>query len=157
MLYGRLDLPDTYAMLADHPVWAEALAWLHSLPLGIAPGIHPLRGEAMFANVHGYATKPRAACRYESHRRYIDLQYCIRGAELIEWHPTSHLRASDDYNPTKDVIHYAAPAEPDAKMTLSPGSFAIFFPADGHMPKVATALHPSVEKLVIKIDRKLLE
>ena len=157
MLYGRLDLPETYAAFLTHPVWMSALQWLRNLSPEIAPGIYQLLGDDMFANVHGYATKPRAACRYESHRRYIDLQYCIRGAELIEWHPTSHLRASDDYNPTKDVIHYAAPAEPDAKMTLSPGSFAIFFPADGHMPKVATALHPRVEKLVIKIDRKLLE
>jgi len=35
--------------------------------------------------------------------------------------------------------------------------FRDFFPEDGHMPKVGTAPHPSVEKLVIKIERKLLK
>lgn len=103
-----------------HPVWISALQWLRNLSPEIAPGIYQLLGDDMFANVNGYATKQRAACRYESHRRYIDLQYCIRGAELIQWHPTSDLTASDDYNSTKDVNHYAAPAEPDAKVTISP-------------------------------------
>lgn len=156
MLYGRLDLPDTYAMLAAHPVWAEALAWLHALPTGIAPGIHLLRGDAMFANVHGYATKPRAACRYESHRRYIDLQYCISGGEVIEWHPAGALKATDAYDPLKDVIHYAAPAASDASLCLVPRSFAIFFPSDGHMPKIASRIDTRVDKLVIKIDQELL-
>ncbi len=156
MLYGRIDLPETYAMLSAHPVWAEALAWLRALPPGIAPGIYPLRGDAMFANVHGYTTKPRAACRYESHRRYVDLQFGLAGGEWIEWHPTADLRPTDDYDPAKDVIHWAAPAEPDGRVRLGPRHFAIFFPEDGHMPKVAVAPDSRVDKLVIKIDRALL-
>lgn len=156
MLYGRLDLPDTYAMLAVHPVWAEALAWLRAVPPGIAPGIHALRGEAMFANVHGYETKPRAACRYESHRRYIDLQFGLAGGEWIEWHATADLRPTDDYDPAKDVIHWAAPGVPDGRVRLGPRHFAIFFPEDGHMPKMASAPDDRVDKLVIKIDRALL-
>ena len=156
MLYGRIVLPDTYAMVSAHRVWAEALAWLRALPPGIEPGIHPLCGEAMFANVHGYATKPRAACRYESHRRYIDLQFGLAGGEWIEWHPTADLRPTDAYDPVKDVIHWAAPSEPDGRVRLGPRHFAIFFPEDGHMPKVASAPADRVDKLVIKIDRALL-
>jgi len=156
MLYGRIDLPDTYAMLSAHPVWAEALGWLRALPPGIAPGIYPLRGDDMFVNVHSYTTKPRDACRYESHLRYIDLQYCIAGGEIIEWHPTSGLKPTDAYDVNKDVVHYAAPTVADARLRMAAGSFAVFFPEDGHMPKIASNESSLVEKIVIKIDRKLL-
>jgi len=157
MLYGCIDLPETYAMLSAHPVWDTALDWLRSLPPVIENGIHPLRGELMFANVHGYATKPRETCRYESHRRYIDLQFGLAGSEWIEWQATANLLPTDKYDPEKDVIHWAAPLDPDGRIRLAPRHFAIFFPEDGHMPKVATAHDVRVHKLVIKIDRALLK
>lgn len=156
MFYGKLDDVDTYASFLTHGVWIEALRWLRTMPADLTPGIHPLRGEQMFANVHGYETKPREACRYESHRRYIDLQYCIHGGEVIDWHPTGALEATDAYDAVKDAIHYAAPVVPDASIRMSPRSFAIFFPSDGHMPKVTNQRDARVEKLVIKIERKSL-
>ena len=157
MLYSRLDLIDTYAMLSSHPIWIEAFNWLHTLPEGIAPGIYPLKGELMFANVHSYDTKPRHDCRYESHRRYIDLQFGRAGSEWIEWHATADLQPMDDYNAAKDVIHWAPPPKPNGLVRLGPGNFAIFFPEDGHMPKLSTDSDNRVEKIVIKIDRELLK
>lgn len=156
MFYGKLDLKDSYAPLLAHPVWAEAIGWLHALPADLAPGIHPLRGEQMFANVHGYETRAHELCRYESHRRYIDLQFCIKGGEIIEWHPTSALEPTGDYDAVKDVIHYGSPTVPDALLRMGPRSFAIFFPSDGHMPKVVNQRDQRVDKLVIKIDRDLV-
>lgn len=156
MIYGRLDLEGTYAPLLGQPVWLEAFRWLKAMPPDLAPGIYHLCGDEMFVNVHGYETKARESCRYESHRRYIDLQYCIRGAELLEWHPITALVPIDAYDHVKDVIHYSPPAKPDAQVRLSPGSFAIFFAEDGHMPKVRAEPERTVDKLVFKIDGKLL-
>jgi biofilm protein TabA len=155
MLYGKLDALDTYAPFLKHSVWDEALNWLRAITPGIVPGIHQLRGDNMYANVHGYETKERVACRYESHRRYVDLQYCISGGEIIEWHPLARLEAIDGYDAKKDVIHFRAPVVPEGTMRMSPGAFAVFFPSDGHMPKIADGLHPRVDKLVIKIALEL--
>ena len=155
MLYGKLNLLDTYAPFLRGPVWVDALNWLRSMPIDIAPGIHPLRGEHMFANVHGYQTLAREACRFESHRRYIDLQYCISGGERIEWEALDTLIANDEYDAQKDVQHYQSPEHPSGILRMRPDTFAIFRPEDGHMPKIADGIHPEVAKVVIKIDAGL--
>lgn len=156
MLCGHLDSPGTYSTWLTHPVWREALRWLREMPAGQPPGIYQLKGDDMFVNVHGYDTKPRENCRYESHRRYVDLQYCISGGEIVDWQPTALLQATDDYNATKDVVHYAIPATAGAELRMTARRFAIFFPCDGHMPKIADGAQSRVEKLVIKIDERLL-
>jgi YhcH/YjgK/YiaL family protein len=135
----------------------SALQWLRNLSPEIVPGIHQFLGDGIFANVHGHATKPSAACRYESHRRYIDLQFGLAGSEWIEWHATANLQPTDEYDPGKDAIHYAAPPEPDGRVLLGLRRFVIFFPEDGHMPKVAGGPDARVDKLVIKIDPQAVE
>jgi len=156
MLCGKLDVLDTYAGFLTHPVWVEALNWLRGMPPDLVPGIHPLRGEQMFANVHGYETQRREACRYESHRRYIDLQYCISGGECIEWESRDSLKPKDEYDAQKDVVHYHPPEHPSGVLRMSPGVFSIFRPDDGHMPKVADGINTAVAKVVIKIEIGLL-
>lgn len=155
MLYARLDILDTYSPFLKHPVWTEALDWLRTSPPGVAAGIHQLRGEQMFVNVHGYATRTREACRYESHRRFIDLQYCVGGGEIVEWQQLSVLVPTDKYDSVKDVMHYGVPGVSAACLRMTSGSFAIFFPSDGHMPKVADGQHDRIEKMVIKVDISL--
>jgi len=155
MFYGKLAASDTYSTFLTHPVWLEALDWLRKLPPTIEPGIYSLRGDQMFANVHGYETKPRAECRYESHQRFIDLQYCLKGGEIIEWHPTDLLLPTRAYDSEKDVVHYSAPSYSHVQLRMAPSCFCIFFPSDGHMPKARNESDRCVEKLVIKIDRTL--
>ncbi len=156
MLFATLNNPQTYSPFLGHPIWTEALDWLRHLPVEQPAGIHHLRGEKMYANLHGYETQPRDKCRYESHRVYIDLQYCITGGELIEWHPLDRLQSKDEYDPQKDVLHYHSPTSPYGVLRMVPGNFAVFFPQDGHMPKLADGVHPKVTKVVIKIDLGLL-
>ncbi len=155
MLCGQLEIPDTYAPFLNHPVWTEALDWLRALPPDAVPGIHPLRGEQMSAHVHGYETRRREDCRFESHRRYLDLQLCLGGGECIEWHPLGSLSPMDAYDARKDVVHHHPPEHPAGVLRMSPGTFAIFRPDDGHRPKIADGIHPAVTKVVIKIEAGL--
>lgn len=156
MILGRLDQSAAQASLRRHPVWDEAFSWIERFAAVQPPGIVELRQKQMYVNVHGYATRPRAECRYESHRVYVDLQYCISGGELVEWHPLADLTAKDEYDGVKDVVHYHSPVHPGAVIRMIPGSFGIFYDYDGHMPKVSDGLNEHVAKLVIKIDRALL-
>ncbi|MGE3309534.1 MAG: YhcH/YjgK/YiaL family protein [Limisphaerales bacterium] len=155
MLHGHLSSPDSYTHLLTNAAWRFAFDWLSSLPADPPPGIHQLQGEDIYVNIHGYDTLPAEQCRYESHRRFVDLQYCIRGGELIDWQLVSTLKPAGPFEESKDVQFY----EPGASLTqiqMVPGSFAIFFPSDGHRPKRADGIQPSVFKLVIKVDHRLL-
>jgi biofilm protein TabA len=155
MLYGHLDCTDTYQHLLAHPVWKTAFDWLRTMPPDVRPQIYPIEGERMFVNVHGYDPLPRNQCRYESHRRHLDLQYCIRGGELIDWHLARTLSPDGEYDEPKDVQFYK-PGDSMTTVHMEPGSFVIFHPSDGHRPKVADEVNGSVFKLVIKIEIGLL-
>jgi len=174
MLYGHLSAPDTYTHLLVNPTWKLVFDWLKTAIAATPPGVQKLQGDDVTVNVHGYDTLPRDQCRFESHRRYVDLQYCISGGEVIDWSFASTLEPDGEYDSEKDVQFYRLPAlssllpapRPPSSgsgllsphfslLSMSPGSFAIFHPSDAHRPKVRDDSKPNVFKLVIKIDRRL--
>ncbi|MBL9138391.1 MAG: YhcH/YjgK/YiaL family protein [Verrucomicrobiales bacterium] len=155
MLYGHLSDTEAYAPLLSNEAWRFAFDWLRRLPPDPEPGIRELRGPDLYVNIHGYETLPVAECRYESHRKYVDLQYCIRGGETIDWQRTVHLVPDGPFQMAKDVQFYL-PAESHATLRMTDGNYAIFFPTDGHRPKQSDGRHPTVFKLVIKVAHSLL-
>jgi YhcH/YjgK/YiaL family protein len=155
MLIAHLEHPGTYHLLTRFEVWQQALDWIKTNAHKAEQGIYELRGQDMYVNVHGYDTLPEVQCRFESHKRYIDLQYCISGGERIAWQLTSNLIPDGDYDPNKDFQFYK-PGLCAALLTLSPGSFVVFFPEDGHQPKQNDGTNQSVWKLVVKINCELL-
>jgi len=78
MIHGHLRSPDAIATLLSHPVWREAFDFLENLPENLTKGISPIRGDEMYVNVMEYDTLPRTMCHFETHRKYVDLQYTIR-------------------------------------------------------------------------------
>ncbi len=155
MILGHIDYPETYPTLLQHPIWNQALDWIHNMDKEQIEGIYKLRGEDMYVNVHSYQTLPRHNCRYENHRKYVDLQYCIAGGELIDWSLANQLKISKNYHPANDVEFYEHSSN-SSVLHLTPGTFAIFFPSDAHMPKIADGVNSQTKKLVVKIAKKLL-
>lgn len=156
MIYGYLNSAPSHDFLLNIEAWRTAFDWLKKLPPDIKGGIHPIIGEKMYANVHGYETLARPDCNFESHRQHVDLQFCITGGELIDWQLTSRLTPAGPYDEPKDLQFYQ-PVEVKTVVHMQPGAWVIFFPEDAHRPKVADALNPRVWKLVIKVNRELLE
>jgi biofilm protein TabA len=174
VIYGHLSGPDAYAHLLVAPAWKLAFDWLKNATAATPAGIQQLQGDEVYVNVHGYETVPCEQGRFESHRRYVDLQYCLAGGEMIDWRLASELEPDGGYDGDKDVLFYRPPvsrvlgsrapesavsrgfALPATTLRMSPGSFAIFHPSDAHRPKVQDGVNPRVFKLVIKIDRKLV-
>ncbi len=150
MLLSHIDHPSTYQPLAGSDIWQQALDWIKTYAHDAKEGIYELRGQDMFVNVHGYDTLPEDQCRFESHRQYIDLQYCIRGGERIAWQLTSELITDGGYNPDKD-FQYHKTTTATTILTLTPGCFAVFYPEDGHRPKQYDGVNQRVWKLVVKI------
>lgn len=118
--------------------------------LSLSDGRHLIDGERLIAMPQRYQTRLPADGKWESHRRYIDIQYILEGAELMGWADTQSLEVSQPYDAQKDVAFYAGPAE--SLLTVSAGRFAIFFPDDAHMPCLAAGPTPTpIRKTVLKI------
>ena len=130
---------------------ADAFAWIRDMPSDAPNGITELDGPDFYVNVHGYATKPTDECRWESHRRTVDLQYCIAGGELIHWVPTGTLASLEDYAEPKDVEHWRDGGQPSTVLRMQPGSFAIFLANELHRPQLRDGTNADVRKLVVKI------
>lgn len=156
MLFGHLHSPRTYEHLVHNESLLLALDWIKRMPPDQAFGIYQLRGDEIFVNVHGYETLSREQCRFESHRRYVDIQYCIDGGELIDHQWSTCLTPDGAFDTDKDLQFYQH-QDAGTALRMTPGDFAIFFPEDAHRPKVADGKHPSVRKLVVKLGYDLMD
>src|SRR5262249_10109166 len=99
-----------------------------------------------------YVTKTPDKAVWESHRKYIDVQFVAGGHERFGWVPMSKAPATTtEYNAEKDVIFY----EPGVETFDAPaGTFMIFYPDDIHAPSLATGTPPrpnDVVKVVVKV------
>lgn len=154
MIFDRLDNSELYLPVA---ALREAFDFLLTLGPEVEDGDYPIRGQDIFARVMRYETRPRAEGRLESHRRYIDIQAVLSGSETILWAPLAGI-AEAPYDNEADVSFHPVPVGPQSSLHLSPGLFALFLPADAHMPM----LHPGPEasrvtKVVVKISVDLLD
>jgi YhcH/YjgK/YiaL family protein len=115
----------------------------------IEPGRYDLDGNNLFVLVQKYDTLPKDQGKWECHRKYIDIQYIAEGIEQIGFSNISNMKITTEYNPEKDVAFLSGEGD---VVTLSKGSYGIFFPEDAHQPKLAPGNKPgAVKKVVVKI------
>lgn len=113
------------------------------------PGRIELDGSDLFVLVQKYDSLPKEQGKWECHRKYADIQYIADGVELIGFNNISKMETVTEYNPDKDISFLKGDGD---YVTLTKGSYAIFFPEDAHQPKVAPGDKPgSVTKVVIKV------
>ncbi len=127
---------------------AKGFAFLLNTNLETIPsGKHDIDGDTIFALVQEYQTKPLAECKLESHKKYIDIQYVIRGDEFMGI-TTKNNQKILEVNEDKDYTFYEGTT---SLVRVSKGMFTIFFPDDLHQPCVQTELASEVKKVVIKV------
>ena len=143
-----LDVLSNAAQYANaHPLFAKAFEFLQNQPLATLPtGRHEIQGDDCYANIMEPECGGHAAAKIETHFNYIDIQFVVSGNEEIGWSPLcgmGHKEVEDrneDYALWKDA--------PMAWFPVRPGSFAIFFPGDGHAPCAGTG---KCRKVVVKV------
>ena len=115
----------------------------------IAAGKYEIDGSNLFALVQEYDSITRDQGKWECHKNYIDIQYVVEGVEQIGVQNIDFLKVTVEYNPEKDIAFLSGDGD---FVTLSKGSYGVFFPQDAHMPKVAPGDKPGkVKKVVLKI------
>jgi YhcH/YjgK/YiaL family protein len=120
---------------------------LHTDLEAIPSGKHDIEGDTIFALVQEYQTKPLTECKLESHKKYIDIQYVIRGEEFMGV-TTQNNQKILEVNEDKDYTFYEGTT---SLVLVSNGMFTIFFPDDLHQPCVQTEFASEVKKVVIKV------
>ena len=147
MVVDSLEHKGSGLLLNENIVFA--LRWLQSAQTAQLPsGKYELRGQSLYAIVDEYMTRPRGTCMLETHRRYIDVQYVVRGRELMGYAPIQTLDPGH-YDEERDVQFHQGHAD---FLLLRQGMFAVMLPGDGHMPSVAVDNQPEqVKKIVVKV------
>lgn len=109
-----------------------------------------------YMNIETGMTKPVEECRWEAHRRRLDIQYVVSGAENVEWAPLLLGKVEED-RPDDDVYFYAAESlAAGAMIHHQVGRFSIFTPEDLHRPLLAPQDPASIRKAVVKVSLKNL-
>jgi biofilm protein TabA len=130
-------------------VWDKVFAFMRDSNLTtIKPGKYVINGDNAFASITEAPSKEFDKSAWESHRKYIDLQYVIRGKEKIGVEELSKATVTKPYNETGDGANYTA----EGKFYIAdPSEFFLFFPDDVHRPNIKLDGYDVVKKLVIKI------
>jgi YhcH/YjgK/YiaL family protein len=146
MIIDSLDRFRDY--LGVHPFFARVAEFLETTDLeALADGRHEIGAEGCFALVSQYRTLAPGEGFIECHRRHIDIQILVSGVERVgvcrrgECAATSWDEAGDF-----EVLEGKFDL-----VTLRPGSFAVFLPQDGHMPKLNCGAAATVRKVVVKV------
>jgi YhcH/YjgK/YiaL family protein len=134
---------------ANKATWDKAFQFMETHDLqNLAPGKHPIDGDQVFASVTEIVDKPFEDTKWESHRKYIDLQYVISGKEKIGEASFENEKVTRPYEATKDVANYEI--DKGKFYVADSSTFYLFFPSKTHRPNIMVN-SDKVKKLVIKI------
>jgi biofilm protein TabA len=134
---------------ANKVYWDKAFAFIRDKNLKELPaGKYPIDGENVYATITDGPEKEFEKTAWESHRKYIDVQYVITGKEKIGVESLSKATVSKPYDEAKDGANYTATGE---FYVATPDEFFLFFPTDVHRPNIKVDGFDTAKKLVIKI------
>ena len=130
-----------------HPLFKKVFDFLKTSQLAtMEPGRYEIDGDKAFAMIQEPENKPKAQCKLECHRKYIDLQLVVSGNESMGWAPIAGLGHALPFNEKDDAGFFKD--APQSWFDVRPGAFAIFFPTDAHAPNAGEGIH---RKVVVKI------
>jgi biofilm protein TabA len=130
-------------------LWDKAFAYLKETNLQtLANGRHTIDGDNVYAIVTEAPSKDYDRTAFESHKRYIDLQYVISGEENMAKAPLASVTISRPYSEGADIAYYTGEGQ---MYTVPQNTFMVFFPSDAHRPNITPGGNKVVKKIVIKI------
>lgn len=155
MLLGDLSRHDFAKSLP--PVFARLCSKLSNLDLAnLELGWQDLE-EGIRMNVMEFETSARETKQAEMHRKFIDIQLLISGAEAIDYGIAQpNLAEFDDYR-DEDDYQLTPTITGGNTVVLQPNQFAIFLPYEPHTPGIFVGQPQKLKKLVVKVPVELLE
>ena len=84
----------------------------------------------------------------EAHRNYLDIQYIVKGKEVMGWADLATCTPAGEFNTEKDVGKYNGNFE---YITIPEGYCYVAFPEDAHMPGCHLDVPNDFVKVVVKL------
>ena len=134
-----------------HPRFEKAFAFLRQEGLAeLAADRYEIDGDRLFCMVSKGLGRSRSEAKLEAHRKYVDIQYVIAGADEMGFKPTANCKSIDtEYDADKDIGFFKD--QPDSWTPVPAGSFVIFLPQDAHAPLVSSGeIHKAVSKIAVE-------
>ena len=150
MIIDNLDNAAYYNSLGENI--AKALSYLKSTDFTqLETGKYEIEGDEIFALVSEYQTKHARDEKLEAHKKYIDVQYIVSGAELMGCSTFTGQQPSKEYDESRDFMLYDE--QPDFFVKVTAGMFTIFYPTDLHMPSIEVGEPSAIKKVVMKVRK----
>ena len=128
----------------------KALEYLKSIDLDRLELGKNVVNDWLYINVQEYMTKNLSECRFESHKKYVDIQMMIHGIEAIETADIDKLEIETEYSDENDVMFWKQKPN-QMRSIIVDGGYVILYPQNAHMPCVAVDKPVKVKKLVAKV------
>ena len=106
---------------------------------------YPLSNGNKFFVAVGTTKAPDVA---EAHRKFLDIQYIVKGKEVMGWADLADCQSAGDFNEEKDIGFYSADFE---YFTVNEGICYVVFPEDAHMPGRHLDVPNDFVKVVVKL------
>lgn len=155
MIFGQYNEKSLQENSLTHSVWEKAFSWIADQAATAPHGEHEIIGRDLYANVMHIPALSAEEGVFEVHEQYIDIHYCVEGAEIIGHAPVTALIEKTTLDTEKDYQLFV-PSNEYSVYIMQKGDFAIFFPGEPHMPKIRAGSYNNLNKVVIKIHKKLL-
>ena len=129
----------------------EALKYIKNLDAASLTSGKYVVNDDFFYIVQEYDTKSPEQGRYESHKKYVDIQYLVEGCEYIAVTATAFLEPDGSYNEDTDV-QFLKDAKYASNLLLTSGKYAILYPKDAHKPGLTVDKVTKVKKILGKVS-----
>ena len=113
-------------------------------------GRYSILGDEICANIQTIITKPKEDKKWEVHRKYIDIQYLIKGSEAVGYGILEDFETDVPYDIEKDIA-FLKTNKSFNYVNLNAGDFVIFYPNDVHSPMLAVCNAEEIKKAIVKI------
>jgi len=118
----------------NRAAWDKAFAYLKTTDLTtLSNGRHVIDSDNVYAIVTEAPSKDYDKTAFESHRKYIDIQYVITGEEKMAKTPVTSVVVNKPYDEKADIAYYTG----EGKIYTVPAkTFMLFFPGEAHRPNI---------------------
>ena len=130
------------------PGLEEAFEKVNALT-SLEPGVYPLENGRFIVMSGNTVSTVGGTC--EAHGQYLDIQYIVKGKEVVGWADLDACEIQGEFNEAKDIGKYTGPFE---YMTINEGICYVAFPEDAHMPGRHLDVPNDFVKVVVKLKVK---
>lgn len=146
MIIDKIKNISIYTQIPD-----EAIKFINALNCSTPSGKYVI-SDSVYANIEEYNTKKFADAKFESHKKYIDIQFLLSGNERIFYSDIHILHEDIKYDPDRDIMFYKENIEKFNNILLDGSNFIMLYPHEAHAPQVSIGNKPEqVKKVVVKI------